>query len=114
LTILLNYLMIPRFGLEGAAFASFASIFIFNLVKLIFVQIKFGIMPFTSATFKVFATLVLLGVLFDLVQFQFHPIVNIVLKSLLIIVMYVGILYRFNISEDVTGFLAKWLKKNTP
>jgi len=114
LTILLNYLLIPRLGLEGAAFASFVSIFIFNLVKLVFVKVKFGIMPFTSATFKVFATLVLLAVLFDLVQFQFHPIINIGLKSLLIVVMYVGILYRFNISEDVTGFLSKWLKKNTP
>ncbi|NVN18104.1 oligosaccharide flippase family protein [Muricauda sp. HICW] len=114
LTILLNYLLIPRLGLEGAALASFVSIFIFNLVKVAFVKMKFGIMPFTSATFKVFATLVLLAVLFDLLQFQFHPIVNIGLKSLLVVVMYVGILYRFNISEDVTGFLSKWLKKNTP
>jgi len=114
LTILLNYLLIPKMGLEGAALASFVSIFIFNLVKVAFVKMKFGIMPFTSATFKVFATLVLLAVLFDLLQFQFHPIVNIGLKSLLVVVMYVGILYRFNISEDVTGFLSKWLKKNTP
>lgn len=114
LTILLNYILIPKMGLEGAALASFVSIFIFNLVKLIFVKLKFGILPFTSATFKVFSTLVLLAVLFDLLQFQFHPIINIALKSLLIVVMYVGILYRFNISEDVTGFLSKWLKKNTP
>ncbi|MGN7514264.1 MAG: lipopolysaccharide biosynthesis protein [Allomuricauda sp.] len=114
LTILLNYLLIPRFGLEGAAFASFVSIFIFNLVKLFFVKMKYGILPFTPATFKVFATLLLLAVLFDLLQFQFHPIINIGLKSLLVVVMYVGILYRFNISEDVTGFLSKWLKKNTP
>ena len=75
---------------------------------------KFGILPFTPATFKVFAVLVLLAVLFDLLQFQFHPIVNIGLKSILIVVMYMGILYRFNISEDVSGILSKWLKKNTP
>lgn len=114
LTILLNYLLIPEMGLEGAALASFVSIFIFNLVKLIFVKMKFGILPFTSSTFKVFATLVLLAVLFDLLQFQFHPIVNIVLKSFFIVLMYVGILYRFNISEDVSGLLSKWLKKNAP
>ena len=114
LTILLNYLMIPKLGLEGAALASFVSIFIFNMVKLVFVKMKFGILPFTPATFKVFAVLVLLAVLFDLLQFQFHPIVNIGLKSILIVVMYMGILYRFNISEDVSGILSKWLKKNTP
>ncbi|MCK0159465.1 lipopolysaccharide biosynthesis protein [Allomuricauda sp. F6463D] len=114
LTIALNYFLIPKLGMEGAALASFVSIFIFNLVKLIFVKLKFGILPFTSATFKVFATLVLVAVLFDVLQFQFHPIFNIGLKSMLIVVMYVGILYRFNISEDVSGFLSKWLKKNTP
>ncbi|MBO0323358.1 oligosaccharide flippase family protein [Muricauda sp. CAU 1633] len=114
LTILLNYLLIPVLGLEGAALASFVSIFIFNLTKLLFVKQKFGIQPFTKATFKVFGVLVLLAVLFDLLQFPFHPILNIVLKSALIVVMYVGILYRFDISEDVTGFLSKWLKKKTP
>merc|ERR1712005_88696 len=76
LTILLNFLLIPKLGMEGAAWASFVSIFIFNLVKLVFVKLKFGILPFTSATFKVFSTLVLLIVLFDFVQFQFHPIIN--------------------------------------
>lgn len=114
LTIVLNYLLIPRLGLEGAALASFVSIFIFNVVKLVFVKMKFGIMPFTNETFKVLATLALLSVLFYLLQFPFHPILNIILKSGLIVVMYVGILYRFGISEDVSGLLNKWLKKNAP
>lgn len=114
LTIVLNYLLIPRMGLEGAALASFVSIFIFNVVKLVFVWMKFGILPFTKETFKIFATLVLLSVLFNLLQFPFHPIINIILKSGLIVVMYLGILYRFGISEDVSGLLNKWLKKNAP
>ncbi len=114
LTILLNYLLIPVLGLEGAALASFVSIFIFNLTKLLFVKQKFGILPFSKATFKVLAVLVLLAVLFDLLQFPFHPILNILLKSTLVVVMYVGILYRFDISEDVSGVLSKWLKKETP
>ena len=97
--------------MTGAALASFVSIFIFNVVKLGFVKQKFGFLPFTGATFKVFATLFLLAVLFNMLQFPFHPILNIVLKSMLIVVMYVGILYRFEISEDVSGVLSKWLKK---
>jgi O-antigen/teichoic acid export membrane protein len=111
LTILLNYLLIPKWGMVGAAIASFASIFVFNVIKLVFVKQKFGFLPFTGATFKVFATLVFLMVLFNMLQFSFHPIINIILKSTLIMVMYVGILYRFDISEDVSGVLSKWLKK---
>ncbi len=111
LTILLNLFLIPEFGMEGAALASFIAIVIFNLVKLIFVKLKFGFLPFTAATFKVFAVLLLLGVLFQFLQFSFHPILNIILKSALIVAMYLGILFRFEISEDVSGVLSKWLKR---
>ena len=114
LTILLNYLLIPVLGMEGAALASFVSIFVFNLTKLLFVKQKFGIQPITKSTFKALAVLVLLAVLFDMLQFPFHPILNILLKSALVVIMYVGILYRFDISEDVSGILSKWLKKKTP
>lgn len=114
ITILLNLWLIPVYGIEGAALASFVSIFLFNLSKLIFVKLKFGFVPFSSATFKVFATLLLLGALFWMLHFPFHPVVNIGLKSILVAGMYLGILYRFDISEDVTGALAKCLKRKTP
>ena len=111
LTIVLNYFLIPVLGLEGAALASFISIFIFDLVKLVFVKVKFGFLPFTRATFKIFVTLVFLAILFYAVQFPFHPIVNISIKSILIVVTYLGILFRFQISEDVSGILSKWLRR---
>lgn len=111
LTIVLNFVLIPIYGLEGAALASFISIFLFNLTKLAFVKLKFGFFPFSHATFKVFATLAFLGVLFSVLNFPFHPIANIILKSAIISVMYLGILHRFEISEDVSGILSRWLKK---
>ncbi|MBS9462063.1 polysaccharide biosynthesis C-terminal domain-containing protein [Flagellimonas sp. 389] len=111
LTIVLNYFLIPVLGLEGAALASFISIFIFDLVKLVFVKVKFGFLPFTHATFKIFVTLIFLAILFYAIQFPFHPVVNIIIKSLLIVVTYLGILFRFQISEDVSGILSKWLRR---
>lgn len=111
LTIVLNLIFIPIYGLEGAALASFTSIFLFNLTKLVFVKLKFGFYPFTKATFKVFMTLIFLGVLFSILNFPFHPIASIIAKSGIILVMYLGILHRFEISEDVSGILSRWLKK---
>ncbi|MGX1930382.1 lipopolysaccharide biosynthesis protein [Flagellimonas sp. 2504JD4-2] len=111
ITILLNLWLIPIYGIEGAALASFISIFMFNLSKLVFVKLKFGFLPFSKATFKVFATLLLLLVLFYMLQFPFHPIVNIILKSAFVVAMYLGILFRFEISEDVSGILSNWLKR---
>ena len=114
LTIALNYFLIPEMGMEGAALASFISIFLFNVVKLVFVKRKFGFYPFTNATYQVLGTLMLLWALFQLLQFPFNPILNILLKSIVVMVMYLGILYRFDISEDVSGILSKWLKRKTP
>ncbi|WP_350291748.1 polysaccharide biosynthesis C-terminal domain-containing protein [uncultured Croceitalea sp.] len=107
LTILLNLWLIPSMGIEGAALASFSAICLFNLLKLWYVNAKFKIQPFTAATGKVLGTLVVLGVLFSYLHFSFHPIINIILKSLLLVAIYAGILYRFKISEDVNGVLSK-------
>ncbi|WP_027075564.1 lipopolysaccharide biosynthesis protein [Maribacter antarcticus] len=106
-----NLWLIPAYGIKGAAIASFSAFFIYNSLKLYYVKSKFYISPFTSETLKVLALLLIVGVLFYSFQFEFHPIVNILLKSFLITVMYVGILYRFKISEDVYGVLSKFLKK---
>ncbi|MFT5737373.1 MAG: O-antigen/teichoic acid export membrane protein [Maribacter sp.] len=106
-----NFWLIPAYGIKGAAIASFSAFFIYNSLKLYYVKSKFFISPFTSETLKVLALLLIVGVLFYSFQFEFHPIINILLKSFLITVMYVGILYRFKISEDVYGVLSKFLKK---
>lgn len=111
LAIGFNLWLIPAYGIKGAAIASFSAFFIYNSLKLFYVRTKFGISPFTSETGKVFALLIVVGVLFYTFQFFFHPIINIILKSFLIVFMYVGILYRFRISEDVYGVLSKFLKR---
>ena len=111
LTIFLNLWLIPLYGINGAALASFTAIAIYNTIKIVYVKRKFKMLPFSRDTFKVLALLTLVGSLFYFLQFPFHPIVNIALKCSLMSLMYIGILYRFKISEDVIGILTKWLKR---
>jgi len=111
LTILLNLWLIPEYGLDGAAIASFSAFFIYNSLKLVYVKSKFGIQPFTNETLKVTALLIALGLTFYFLDFPFHPILNIVLKGILISVLFIGMIYRFKISKDVFGVLTKILKK---
>lgn len=108
-TILFNWALIPRIGILGAALATFLAIFIYNILKLIYVKQKFDLQPFSTDSFKVLVLLILISALFYFIQFPFHPILNIVLKSILICAIYIGILYRFKISEDVFGILSKFL-----
>ncbi len=110
ITILFNLWLIPQYGINGAAIASFMAFFIYNTIKLFYVKLKFGMLPFTIDTLKVFGILVLIGVGFYFLNFSFHPIMNIILKSTLITVVYVGVLYRFKISEDIFGVLSSFFK----
>jgi len=111
LVVLLNIWFIPNFGINGAAMATFIAIAIYNTIKLIYVKSKFEISPFTLATAKVFGLLLMLGILFFFVKLEFHPIINILLKSAITVIIYLGVLYRFKISKDVNTMLLKYLKK---
>ena len=111
LTILLNLWLIPEFGLNGAAIASFSAFFIYNTLKLVYVKAKFGMVPFTWETVKVTVLLVMIGAGLYFVNFPFHPIIAISVKSLLIMLVYIGIIYRFKISQDVFGVLTRFLRR---
>lgn len=49
-TIVLNYLLIPLYGIDGAAIASLVAMLSFNIIKFFFVWARFKIQPFTSKT----------------------------------------------------------------
>lgn len=109
LTIVLNIIFIPMYGINGAAFATFIAIFLYNLAKLGFVYNKFKMLPFTFNTIKVvLLLLVSLGV-FYFWDFSFHPVLNITLKSLLIALSYGLVVYIFHLSDDITILLNKML-----
>jgi O-antigen/teichoic acid export membrane protein len=110
-TIFFNWLLIPVYGLNGAAFATFVVICLYNIIKLIYVKLKFNILPFTIETAKITVLLVLVVAIFFFVELPFYPVVNIVLKSILVTAVYVGVLYRFKFSEDVFGVLSGFLKR---
>lgn len=110
-TIGFNIWLIPIYGLKGAALATFLAICIYNTIKFAYVKAKFNILPFTLDTLKVFGLLILVGLPLYFIDFPYHPLLNIVVKSLGIVIVYVVVLYRFKISEDVSGFISKFFRK---
>ncbi len=112
--IVFNLWLIPNYGIEGAAFGTFLAICLYNTIKLLYVKSKFDIQPFTWETLKVLALLLFIGLVFYFVEFPFHPIVNIVLKSIFITAIYTAVLYRFKLSEDVFRLISKILGRTPP
>ncbi|MEZ4856030.1 MAG: oligosaccharide flippase family protein [Gelidibacter sp.] len=110
LTVVLNMIFIPIFGINGSAFATFLAITIYNTIKIYFVMKKYKMSPFTEQTAKVSVLLVVSFMVFYFWEFPFHPIVNIALKSMLITVAYVYAIYKLNVSEDISMLIKKYLR----
>ena len=110
LTIILNIVFIPKFGINGSALATFLAISIYNTIKIYFVKLKFNMMPFDRNTAKVLILIIGCTLLFYFWEFPFHPILNIAFKSLLVSVVYVLVILKLNVSDDISGVIKNYLR----
>ncbi len=111
LTVILNMIFIPIYGIIGSAFATLLSITLYSLAKLLFVVKRLHLYPFTNQTLYSMALTLLLFVAFYFWDFPFNPIISIVLKSILLTIAYVYLNYRFVISVEINEVMDKYLKK---
>ena len=114
LTVLLNTWLIPGYGLEGAALATFVALGLYNTVKLIFVKATFQLVPWSKGTIQVLGLAILTYFLFYWLSFPFHPILAIGAKSMLIGLFFMGIVLRLRLVPEMGGMLPKWLQKSGP
>lgn len=111
MAITLNMMLIPEYGINGAAIATLISITLYSLAKLLFVVLKMKLFPFTAKTMISFLVFAVFFFAFYYWDFPFHPIINIVLKSALITALYVWVNYKLNISEDFNSVVSIILEK---
>jgi len=111
ITIGLNLVLIPEYGIQGAAIASFLAMFLFNLIKYLFVWIKLGLQPFTMKTLIAvgIVTVVYFG------QLQFKPLedhlLDLVIRSLLIATSYILLTIGLQVSGEINGLLKNLLER---
>jgi O-antigen/teichoic acid export membrane protein len=110
-TVGLNMVFIPIYGILGSAFATLLSITLYSLAKLMFVVKRMHLYPFTNQTLYSMALTFVLFLLFYFWQFPFNPIIAIVLKSILVTVFYVYINYKFVISVQINQVIDALLKR---
>ena len=110
MAIVLNAIFIPIYGIEGSAFATFLAVCIYNTVKIVFVKKAFNMQPFSLASVKIVILLIILSIGFYFWEFPFYPFINIALKSMIIGVLYFSLIYRLNVSEDITSQIKKYLR----
>jgi len=111
LAISLNMIFIPIYGINGAAIATLISITLYSIAKLLFVVLKMKLYPFSNQTLYCLGVLIATFIIFYFWDFSFNPIVNIVLKSILVSVFYIFMNYKLKLSSDFNNVMNSILKK---
>lgn len=110
LAIVLNFIFIPIYGIEGSAFATFLAVVVYNTIKIVFVKQKLNVQPFSISTLKIVLLLLVIILAMYFWEFPFHPMVNIALKSAILFIIYFALVLKMNISEDISMQIKKYLK----
>ena len=111
ISIMLNLILIPKYGMIGAAYASLISILLYNIIKFIFIKVKMKISPFSIDSFKI----IIVGLIVFIIINYFipsisNPLLDIVIKSIVTTSIYLGVLYKLNVSSKFNDLLNQYLK----
>ncbi|NQY10964.1 MAG: polysaccharide biosynthesis C-terminal domain-containing protein [Flavobacteriales bacterium] len=114
-----NFLLIPIYGINGAACATVITVLVYNTVKMVYVYHKFNIHPFTFNTIKALVVISLpmlvFGYLPALGGFMENEVMasiaDAILRSGLICTLIIALIWIFKISDDINVTIASTFKK---
>jgi len=87
------------------------SLTLYNIIKLAFIYVKFKIQPFSKSTLSVLGIGILsFGVAYFVPDIG-HSIVNLIIKSILIAVIYISLTLKLKVSEDISDLWRQTLQK---
>jgi O-antigen/teichoic acid export membrane protein len=105
LAIVSNLILIPRYGITGAAIASLASMFTYNCIMLLLVKKLLHMQPFTWSCLRITAALLVTFGATMLIPSIGNPHVNLVVQSLVVTAILTLITLCFNLSDDVNELI---------
>ena len=111
LAVILNIYLIKIYGIVGAAYATLIVLILMNTLKIYLVYNKFKMHPYSKDTLKIALLSVLAFVIFSNLKLDFEPIINIIVKSSLLFILFTLAAYIFKLSDDVNIFIDKFNKK---
>lgn len=111
MAVSLNMILIPLYGINGAAIATLLAIGLYSLAKLLFVVKKMKLYPFNNKTVQLLGISFVGFLLFYFWNLGIHPIIDIIFKSVLLSIYYVIVTYKFNILNEANAILDNFLSR---
>lgn len=113
LVSLTNYLIIPIYGLDGAAIATVGSLLLYNGIGCIYVWVKFRMQPFTKKTaLNIVVAIVVLVIGLNIPKTG-SPLLDIVIRSVIVTAIYGPLVLWLKISPDINNMVSGMFSRIT-
>ncbi len=108
----LNLLLIPIYGINGAALATLVTVFILYGAMTLIVKLRMNLQPFQNSQLKTFIAL-LISILIAQIPHSWvgNDIVNFLFKNAAVLAIYFVLITKFQVSQEVSVSLNKLLHK---
>ena len=100
--IISNNLLIPAYGIEGAAYGTALALIMFNAIKYLYLKWRLQMQPFGADTLKVLAIALLTLGVNHLLPHLGNVFADIAVRSLLITLVFSSLVLWTNVSEEAT------------
>ena len=104
-TITTNYLLIPRYGIDGAAMATAISVLLYNFIRLVLIKVKMNMHPFSLQTIYTVLLLFAMYFLLDLLPNTSYAFADIIWKSGVVLMISLPAVFYLNLSKDISSLV---------
>jgi O-antigen/teichoic acid export membrane protein len=107
----LNLILIPSYGLTGAAVSSAASLGFLNLLRYLFLYFKYNLQPYTIRFLYIILISAVAYFLSHAIPENFHYVIDLIIRSTVFSLIFLFSVYFFRISSDINQFADNFIKK---
>ena len=101
----LNDYLIDLYGINGAAISTFIVLLIFTVLKIIYIRNKVKLQPFNFNSIKIFTSILLIYFFNSYINLELSPLIEIIIRSIIILITYLLIIYFFGVSKKMKDLL---------
>ena len=108
--VLGNIIFIPRWGIEGAAFASLLTLVCFNMIRIVFLKHHFNIQPFKAK--QLWVPLILAGIMLaaGVVPMLHNVFIDVIVRSSVALILFLIPIKMIGISPEMNAWAINLLK----
>ncbi len=103
--VVLQNVLIPLFGLNGAALATALASFFYNTMLFVYVKKQFNLMPFGKGNLRVLMLVIILTTIGFLLPSLENKVWSIAYKSIIVSSLYIITVYKMSIAPELHQFI---------